>query len=434
LSSDHCIGFDYDPADNGCCNVRLTSNRELQKDIPAGFTAIDGVDGDDFENTAGSRTATCYSRPKHQYNMLKYGEGNCAPYRPQRHGYLTFSACQQACSEIESCIGFDHDPVWVYCRMRFHTSEAAASLPVSYLGNARDLHVDDGVEGPGFSGTKSSAATCYIKPDRPYSNTYDLLVYGSGNCQPNRPQWEKCGLADFRPCQQMCLKNSKCIGFDFDAENGCCRIRFSSNADVNSSSKPSGFKALVGEEGPGFSGSYGPASATCYVKPGNPSSDAYDLFIYGAGNCLPARPSWTFGNPASFGICQQTCLQSQKCMGFDYDPAFGGYCRIRFATNADATSLLSASAQDKGFVYKYGQEGYGFTSSSGQHGAEGATCYVKPGFPGAFSEQVVIGNFNSFFLMCSTMLGGIAGLTIVVKIIKRRGKSLISAPLLDTSS
>jgi len=288
--------------------------------------------------------------------------------------------------------------------------------------NRNDLIALPGTEGPGFTATTPSTSTCYVKADTPFSESYSLLVYGSGNCQPQRPQWEFCSGADFQLCQQTCLKNDKCIGFDFDhAFGGCCRIHFSSNHDAQSSSKPQEFRRFTGEEGPGFSGSSGPASATCYVKPNHPFSTKYDLFVYGPGNCQPMRPAWRLGNPATFGVCQQACLKKNGCMGFDYDPAFGGYCRLSFASNKDAFAL-TADEKNIGFHAKYGTEGYGFEASSGQHGTEAATCYVKPAFPGLAEQTGTQAMFKNALPVLLVACAAFAVFTaIVLKFAKAKG-------------
>mmetsp|Transcript_130247 Transcript_130247/g.212110 ORF Transcript_130247/g.212110 Transcript_130247/m.212110 type:complete len:500 (+) Transcript_130247:104-1603(+) len=431
LSSVHCIGFDYDPASDGCCHVRLTSAREAARNVPAGFTTISGEEGDDFITTAlgGSSTATCYERVDHKKLFLKYGNGTCGGNRPQQAGYLTFPACKQLCIKSNACIGFDYDHTQVYCRLHFRShQDTKAPLDAPY-----GMIALPGNEGPGFVGTTPSAAECYVKADMPFSDSYSLLVYGSGNCQPARPQWEYCQGADFQLCQQTCLRNDKCIGFDFDhAFGGCCRIHFSSNHDAQSSSKPQEFRRFTGEEGPGFSGSSGPASATCYVKPNHPFSTKYDLFVYGPGNCQPSRPEWTLGNPATFGVCQQTCLKKDDCMGFDYDPAFGGYCRLSFATDKHAFALTADDA-NVGFHAKSGTEGYGFEACSGQHGTEAATCYVKPAFPG-LDEDGPLGGFKTALPALLTACAAFALSTaIVLKLAQAKGRSVMKAPLITVA-
>jgi len=432
LGSEHCLGFDYDP-DAGCCHVRLTSAREAARNIPTGFTAVEGEDGDDFLGTGGSDTATCYGRVNHKKLILKYGSGTCGGNRPQRAGYMTFRACKESCIKSNACIGFDYDTTQVYCRLRFR-SVKDAKAPLGCM-NRNDLIALPGTEGPGFTATTPSTSTCYVKADTPFSESYSLLVYGSGNCQPQRPQWEFCSGADFQLCQQTCLKNDKCIGFDFDeAFGGCCRIRFSSNHDAQSSPKPHEFTVWTGEEGPGFSGSSGPTSATCYVKPNHPFSTKYDLFVYGPGNCQPWRPEWRLGNPATFGVCQQTCLNKTDCMGFDYDPAFGGYCRLSFATNKQAF-LLTADDEDVGFHAKSGAEGYGFEACSGQHGTEVATCYVKPEFPGLAEKTSSPGTFQDVLPVFFAACAGLAVFTaIVLKLAKTKGGSSMTAPLITDTS
>jgi hypothetical protein len=277
----------------------------------------------------------------------------------------------------QACIGFDYDPVNSWCRIRFASNQDALTqvLPMSgTLGASLQLAL--GEEGPGFSGTAGSAtATCYVKPDHPSTTNYDLFVYGSGDCQPNRPQWKHGPGASFGLCQQTCVKNDGCIGFDYDADyGGFCRIYFSSNDEIKSSLMPSEFTVLEGEAGPGFSYSSGPDSAKCYVKANRPSSTTYNLYVYGQGNCLPDRPQRMNCNDATFSSCQQACLNDDNCMGFDYDPTFEGCCRIRFASNDDAFSNNAT-----GFTAIAGVEGTGF---AGTNNKVGATCYVKPNFPG----------------------------------------------------
>jgi len=117
-------------------------------------------------------------------------------------------------------------------------------------------------------------------------------------------------------------------------------------------------------------------------------------------------------------------------MGFDYDPAFGGYCRLSFATNKQAF-LLTADDEDVGFHAKSGAEGYGFEASSGQHGTEAATCYVKPEFPGLAEKTSGLGRFKNVLPVFFAAFAGLAVFTaIALKLAKTKGGSSMRAPLI----
>jgi len=108
-------------------------------------------------------------------------------------------------------------------------------------------------------------------------------------------------------------------------------------------------------------------------------------------------------------------------MGFDYDPAFGGYCRLRFAMNKDV-SALTADEKSVGFHAKYGTEGYGFEACSGQHGTEAATCYVKPAFPGLAEQTDTQGKFKNALPVLLAACAAFAMFTaVVLKFAKVKG-------------